>query len=66
LLAADKPELIVANGNAPTQRLLNRSDGILKMRGRWYHHDACARVIPLLAALQPSYLLRQPGQKRLA
>ena len=61
-----QPKLIVTLGNIPTQRLLGRSDGILKMRGRWFDYDAGGKTIPLLATLHPAYLLRQPGQKRLA
>lgn len=61
-----QPKLIVTLGNIPTQRLLGRSDGILKLRGKWYDYDAGGKTIPLLATLHPAYLLRQPGQKRLA
>jgi uracil-DNA glycosylase len=61
-----QPKLIVTLGNIPTQKLLARSEGILKLRGRWHDYDAGGKTIPVLATLHPSYLLRQPGQKRLA
>jgi uracil-DNA glycosylase len=61
-----QPKFIVTLGNIPTQRLLGKSDGILKTRGRWYEFETGGRKYPLLATLHPAYLLRQPAQKRLA
>ncbi|MBK1870395.1 uracil-DNA glycosylase [Taklimakanibacter albus] len=57
-----KPRYIVCLGATPTQRLIGKSEGILKLRGRWFDFGG----IPLLATLHPAYLLRQPAQKRLA
>ncbi|MFN0194263.1 MAG: uracil-DNA glycosylase [Aestuariivirga sp.] len=61
-----KPRFIVCLGATPTQRLLSRNDGILKLRGKWFDFGQPGQVIPLLATLHPAYLLRQPAQKRLA
>ncbi len=61
-----KPRYIVCLGATPTQRLIGRSEGILKLRGRWFDFASGERSIPLLATLHPAYLLRQPAQKRLA
>jgi DNA polymerase len=46
--------------------LLHRTEGILKLRGRWadYHHPRLEHPIPALPTLHPAYLLRQPAQKR--
>jgi DNA polymerase len=56
------PEFVVCLGSTPTQRLLQTTEGILKLRGTWRtFHDR-----PLLPTLHPAYLLRQPAQKRLA
>jgi DNA polymerase len=49
-------------GSTPTQRLLQTTEGILKMRGNWREFHGR----PLLPTLHPAYLLRQPAQKRLA
>jgi DNA polymerase len=57
-----KPEFLVCLGATPTQRLLETTEGILKLRGTWRDFNG----IPLLATLHPAYLLRQPAQKRLA
>ncbi len=61
-----KPRLLVCLGATPTQRLIGRSEGILKLRGRWFDFGTSDGGIPLLATLHPAYLLRQPAQKRLA
>jgi uracil-DNA glycosylase len=61
-----QPDFIVCLGDIPTKRLTGRNDGILKLRGSWFKHDADGRSIPVLATLHPAYLLRQPAQKRLA
>ena len=61
-----KPDVIVCLGATPAHRLTGRSDGILKMRGKWVTVNISGRNIPLLPTLHPAYLLRQPAQKRLA
>jgi uracil-DNA glycosylase family 4 len=61
-----EPRFIVCLGATPTQRLTGRTDGILKLRGKWLSHVANGRSIPLLPTLHPAYLLRQPSQKRLS
>jgi DNA polymerase len=61
-----KPDVIVCLGATPAHRLTGRSEGILKMRGKWVTANVSGRSIPLLPTLHPAYLLRQPAQKRLA
>jgi len=61
-----RPRLILCAGATPTQRMMNLTDGILKLRGRWFEVAIGGESIPLLATLHPAYLLRQPAQKRLA
>jgi DNA polymerase len=61
-----QPKLLLLVGGMSAKTLLNRSEGILKLRGRWadYHHPQLAHPIPALPTLHPAYLLRQPAQKR--
>jgi len=66
LVEVMKPRLILCAGATPTQRMVNLTDGILKLRGRWFDVAVADQKIPLLATLHPAYLLRQPAQKRLA
>jgi DNA polymerase len=61
-----QPRIIVCLGATPAHRLTGRSDGILKMRGKWLQCTVGGCCSPLLPTLHPAYLLRQPGQKRLA
>jgi DNA polymerase len=62
------PQFLLLLGGKSAKTLLGRSEGILRLRGHWthYQHVGLPRPIPTLATLHPAYLLRQPGQKRLA
>ncbi len=61
-----QPKLLLLVGGMSAKTLLHRSEGILKLRGRWadYHHPRLDHPIPALPTLHPAYLLRQPAQKR--
>jgi uracil-DNA glycosylase len=61
-----KPDVIVCLGATPAHRLMGKTDGILKLRGKWMTASVSGRSIPVLPTLHPAYLLRQPNQKRLA
>ncbi len=61
-----QPDIIVCLGATPAQRLTGKTDGILKLRGKWLETAVGERRIRLLPTLHPAYLLRQPAQKRLA
>ena len=67
-LALMAPEFILFTGGQAAQTLLGRTEGVLKLRGRWftYTNPDLAAPIPALVTLHPAYLLRQPAQKRLA
>lgn len=60
------PDILVFLGAAAAKMLTGRSEGILKLRGRWLDYQVSETAIPALATLHPAYLLRQPIQKRLA
>ena len=62
------PEYMLLVGGISAKTLLGRSEGILRLRGKWaqYQHPGLPRPVPALPSLHPAYLLRQPGQKRLA
>ena len=61
-----RPGFILCLGGHPAQRLSGKSDGLLSLRGKWFDLAIGARKIPVLPSFHPSYLLKQPGQKRLA
>ncbi len=62
------PDYLMLVGGSSAKAMLGRSEGILKLRGRWFHYQSpeMPRPIPALATLHQAYLLRQPAQKRLA
>lgn len=59
-----EPDIVLSMGNTPTKALLATATGIKRMRGRWVRHEATGK--PLLPSFHPAYLLRQPGDKKLA
>lgn len=65
------PKVLVFVGGAAAKTLLDRTEGIMRLRGKWYDYqipvDAGNEIsIPALAMFHPAYLLRTPAQKRLA
>ncbi len=61
------PAAIMLVGGLSAKTMLNRTEGILKQRGKWatYQIDE-QRTVPALPILHPAYLLRQPAAKRQA
>ena len=55
-----KPEVLVALGKFAAHFLLETEEGITRLRGKWGSY----RGIPVMPTLHPSYLLRQPAQKK--
>ncbi|MBK9064076.1 MAG: uracil-DNA glycosylase [Acidobacteria bacterium] len=55
-----KPEVLVALGKFAAQFLLETDEGIMRLRGKWGTY----RGIPVMPTYHPSFLLRQPGQKK--
>lgn len=53
------PDIVVTMGNIPTKALLNTSEGITSLRGKWQEW----RGIKLLPMFHPSYLLRAEGRE---
>ena len=61
-----EPDVMVLLGGAAAKSILDVTDGIMRLRGRWKIYKSGDRDIPTLATLHPAYLLRKPGEKRLA
>jgi uracil-DNA glycosylase len=55
-----KPEVIVALGKFAAQFLLQTEEGIMRLRGKWGRY----RGVPVMPTFHPSFLLRQPAQKK--
>ncbi|MBL8707339.1 MAG: uracil-DNA glycosylase [Rhodospirillales bacterium] len=60
------PKLLVLVGGASTRTLLGRTDGVLKLRGRWFEYASpgLSGPIPAMVLLHPAFLLRTPAYKR--
>ncbi len=56
------PKVIVALGKFATQTLLRDTTAISRLRGRWREYEG----VPLMPTFHPAYLLRSPGEKKLA
>jgi len=65
-IALVRPKVLVFVGGAAAKALLDRKEGIMKLRGTWhdYRNPDLDAPIPALALFHPAYLLRTPGQKR--
>ncbi len=58
------PKVLVLLGGVAVKALLDVTDGITRVRGRWFSYSAGGRDIPTMATFHPAYLLRQPQLKR--
>jgi uracil-DNA glycosylase len=58
-----KPKVLVLLGGTAVAALLGITEGITRIRGRWYSYRAEPLVIPAIATFHPAYLLRQPQAK---
>jgi DNA polymerase len=60
------PKILVLVGAAAAQGLLGTTEGITRLRGRWFQYrpGSGEGAIPALPIFHPAYLLRQPAQKR--
>jgi DNA polymerase len=63
-IALVRPRYLVLLGNAAVQAVLERREGISRLRGRWIDYEIEDFVVPALPTYHPAFLLRQAGQKR--
>ncbi|TNE30595.1 MAG: uracil-DNA glycosylase [Alphaproteobacteria bacterium] len=63
-----KPDILLFVGGVAAKALLETSQGITRMRGRWtdYKSDGLEKAVPAMAIFHPAFLLRSPAQKKLA
>jgi uracil-DNA glycosylase family 4 len=64
-IALMRPKIVVLCGGTAAAALLNRPDGITRLRGRWFDLPVpgVGEAIPALATYHPSFLLRAPARK---
>jgi DNA polymerase len=59
------PEILVLVGGVAAKAILNTSEGIMRLRGRWhsYPSEKLREPIKCMATFHPAFLLRSPRQK---
>ncbi len=56
------PKVVVCLGGTSTKALLQKNEGIMRLRGRWaFVEEVSIKVLP---TFHPAYLLRSPSQKK--
>ena len=63
-IALARPEVLVFLGGTAAKALLDVSEGIMRLRGKWLSYALDGRQMPALATFHPAFLLRQPARKR--
>lgn len=60
------PDIIVPLGGTAAKSLLNRTEGITRLRGQWFDlpNAGLGKTIAVLPILHPAYLLRNPASKK--
>jgi DNA polymerase len=67
-IALVKPRFLLLAGGASAKSLLQRPEGILSLRGRWFDWRSSDETltVPAMPTLHPAFLLRQPAAKKRA
>jgi len=60
------PEFIVLIGGPAAHHILDTTEGITRLRGKWRECEIGGKTRRVLPILHPAYLLRTPAAKRLA
>ncbi|MEE2746557.1 MAG: uracil-DNA glycosylase [Pseudomonadota bacterium] len=60
------PDVLVLLGGAASKAILDVSQGITRLRGKWHSYEiqSIKKVIPAMPFFHPAYLLRSPIHKR--
>lgn len=58
------PEFLVLIGGPASHHILNTSEGITRLRGKWRECDIGGKTRRAMPILHPAYLLRTPAAKR--
>ena len=59
-----KPKVLVFLGGTSAATLLDRREGITKLRGKWFTYTGVTPGIAAMPTYHPAYLLRQPALKQ--
>jgi DNA polymerase len=61
-----RPKVLMFLGGTAAKTMLDRSDGIMRLRGQWfdYRSPGLEAPIPAMPPFHPAYLLRTAARKR--
>jgi DNA polymerase len=60
------PQLIVLLGAVAARHVMGKTDGIMRLRGKWLEYHVNGQMVPVMPTLHPAYLLRRAVDKKLA
>ncbi len=60
------PDIVLLLGGAAAKQVLDVTEGIMRIRGKWREIQSGGRTVRTMATLHPAYLLRTPAAKRQA
>ena len=65
-IALVRPRMLLLVGGASAKSMLQTTEGILSLRGRWseWHSSDRTLSLPAMPTLHPAFLLRQPAAKK--
>ena len=68
LIELADPDVLVTLGGPAAKALLGETQGVGRLRGRWFTYETARMSHPIdaTAMFHPAYLLRTPSQKRVA
>lgn len=60
------PDVLIFAGGISAKAMLNRTEGITRLRGRWFDYGSAGlkKSVAAMPMLHPAYLLRNPDAKR--
>tara|TARA_B100001057_G_C22856885_1_gene953030 strand:- start:731 stop:1426 length:696 start_codon:yes stop_codon:yes gene_type:complete len=61
-----KPKIILLLGSTAMSAIIQNTEVISKMRGKWFEFEINNLKINTIVSFHPAYLLRQPDQKKLS
>ncbi|SRR5665213_375551 len=60
------PGIIILLGAVAARHVIGKTDGVMRLRGKWLDYHVNGRMVPVMPTLHPAYLLRRAADKKLA
>ncbi len=60
------PGIIILLGAVAARHVMGKTDGIMRLRGKWLEYHVNGAMVPVMPTLHPAYLLRRAADKKLA